>query len=232
VTSPVPYVLSEPENLPAVGRKKFDAYFTPPALAHAAAGWLARDGFLVDGMRVLEPSAGKGAWVDAVRAHISPESMLAIDIDPDRCCELKARGIPALEGDFLAHDGASLAITSPWYPEVKSVDFDALVGNPPYTGAEAHVRRALALRSRFGMVAFLLRLSLLESKERIPFWKEHPASKVYVLSERPSFSGGTGTDNAAYAVICWAKWHRGPTELAVCSWKSPGFLSPVSTEIP
>ncbi|MEL6348943.1 MAG: hypothetical protein AAFV53_37915, partial [Myxococcota bacterium] len=49
-----------------------------------------------------------------------------------------------------------------------------------------------------------------ESKRRIPFWAEHPARHIWMLAERPSFTGG-GTDSAAYAAIWWDREHDGPT---------------------
>lgn len=50
----------------------------------------------------------------------------------------------------------------------------------------------------------LLRLAFLESKKRCDFWQKHPVSKLYVLSERPSFTGA-GTDATAYAWFVWNK---------------------------
>lgn len=87
---------------------------------------------------------------------------------------------------------------------------DWIVGNPPFTGAEAHVR--MALREASVGVAFLLRLAFLESAARIPFWREHPAADVHVLSRRPSFTG-SGTDSAAYGWFVWRRGYAGPTVL-------------------
>jgi len=42
----------------------------------------------------------------------------------------------------------------------------------------------------------------LESKKRKDFWQRHPVNGLYVLSERPSFTGGK-TDAAAYAWFVW-----------------------------
>lgn len=210
-----PLTLSEPDTLPAGGRKKFDQYFTPEALAKTAVGWLVRDGYLWPNSALLEPSAGRGAWVEALRP-LDPQVIVAVDIDPERVTDLLARFPSPMDfhvspelGDFQTR-------------EFRAIDrYDGVIGNPPFNAAEEHVRAALRLRKRFGVVAFLLRLAFLESKDRIPFWKENPASKIYVLSERPSFSGlGGSTDNAAYGVFVWATWHKGPTEIEVCSWKT------------
>lgn len=210
------FVLEAPDTLPADGsRKKLDQYFTPQPLADAAIGWLMRDGYVWEGMEALEPSAGRGAWVEALRKATPTTRCVALDIDPERVAELEARGIEAYAGDFLTKDFQKASFNA-----YGRFAYDLILGNPPYSGAEAHTRQALALRSRFGSVAFLLRLAFLESAERVEFWQQHPASKVYVLSERPSFSGGR-TDNAAYAVFVWATWHRGPTITEVVQWKNP-----------
>lgn len=200
---------SSHEPIGATGRVKNDAYFTPPALASAAVGWLERDGYLWPRIHALEPSAGRGSWINAM-ARLQPTTMHALDIDPARTLELEALRCRPMLGDFETFDFDECG---------EPLDrYEAIIGNPPYNRAEAHVRRALALRDRFGVVAFLLRLAFLESQERVPFWREHPASKIYVLSERPSFSGGS-TDNAAYGVFVWCTWHRGPSQVEVAQWK-------------
>lgn len=187
------------------GRREKDAYFTAPALAEHLIARLQRDGWWLGGS-VLEPSAGRGAFVRAAqRLAPEPDFVYANDVDPIRVEELRqtvdADGFTDL--DFLA---------------LPASRYELIVGNPPYAMAEKHVEKALSMRSRHGVVAFLLRLGFLESQMRMPFWREHPASKVFVLSERPSFTGG-GTDNSAYGFFVWAAGHRGPTELEVISWR-------------
>jgi len=44
----------------------------------------------------------------------------------------------------------------------------------------------------------LLRTAFLESKKRYSFWQKHTLSGLYVLSQRPSFTG-KGTDATSYA---------------------------------
>lgn len=187
----------------STGRRPLDGYFTPEALAVSLVDRIVADGFWHGG-HVMEPSAGKGAFVNAITAH-QPQLIRAVDIDPERCRELEDGSVAVVQcADFL-----KMPIDHP---------MELVLGNPPFNGAEAHVRHALSFRARFGAVAFLLRLAFLETQDRAPFWAEHPASKIYVLSERPSFTGG-GTDNCAYGFFVWANWWRGKTELEVISWK-------------
>jgi predicted RNA methylase len=192
------------------GRRKFDAYFTSDAVATALVERLSADCFWRGGT-VLEPSAGRGAFVRAIgKTDPCPDAIFANDMDPLRVEELKALNAAESElpliipscSDFLQLGGA----------------YDLILGNPPYSHAEEHARKALALRARCGVVAFLLRLGFLESEARVPFWKEHPASKVYVLSQRPSFTGG-GTDNCPYGFFVWDRCCRTQTTMEVISWR-------------
>lgn len=196
----------QPEAIPVDenGRRQFDAYFTAQPVADALVRCLERDCFWRGGT-VLEPSAGRGAFVRATMdLVIQPTAVYVNDIDPVRVAELRSTlAVVSSNRDFA---------------EVRG-QYDLIVGNPPYSHAEAHVRHALSLRSRCGVVAFLLRLAFLESQERVPFWKEHPASKIYVLSQRPSFTGDGGSDKAAYGFFVWDKCCRATTTLEVISWR-------------
>jgi len=178
-------------------QSSFDAYYTPPLLADCLvdllylpiwSAWLGRKS------RVLEPSAGGGAFVRALRRRGTPVHALDVDPTAPGLHEATTHAV----GDFLGWQGEA----------------DWVVGNPPYSDAEAHVRHALSISPR---VAFLLRLAFLESAERLPLWSAHRPRRVYVLSERPSFTGG-GTDSAAYG---WFVWDGSPkrTELEWLSWK-------------
>lgn len=182
---------SAPKHQP---RRKLDAYYTPDDLARALVGVLPV-GWRV---RVWEPHVGGGAFAEAL--HDRGCYVMASDIDPDN------QWAPSFDPLLLACD------------DFLQLDWSAhwIVGNPPYRDAMAHVRHALRQTDRH--VVFLLRLAFLESRKRAAFWSKHPCRKIWVLSERPSFTGG-GTDSAAYGWFWWDAEHRGPTELEVLSWK-------------
>ena len=178
-----------------VTRRALDAYYTPDDLAEALVSVLP----VQEWDTALEPSCGGGAFVRAMQRR--KMQVLGMDIDGEAA---GLRGLShAIVADFLAYDFA--------YHEPLWV-----IGNPPFSDAEAHVRHALDVTDRH--VAFLLRLAFLESRKRVPFWREHPPRKVWVLSERPSFTGGA-TDSCAYGWFWFDKEHRGPTELGWLSWK-------------
>jgi len=165
-------------------RRNLDAYYTPDDVARACVATLASD---LRRATAWEPHAGGGAFV---RALLAVNAKVTIsDIDP----AAPALGIPGTDvfvGDFLTCEhGLTPAVRPDW-----------IIGNPPFSGAEAHVRHALA-RANCG-VGFLLRLAFLESKARAPLWRDYPPASVHVLCERPSFTGGA-TDSAAYGWFIW-----------------------------
>ncbi len=161
------------------GRRALDRYYTPdPVALHlaqlvpAAPTW-----------RVADLQVGGGAWIRAVRelGHTGPVTVA--DVDPE------ARGLD------LAYGKDDLRVVS----DRADVVADLVIGNPPYNQAEACVRHALEVAPR---VAFLLRLSFLGSAGRVALFRERPPVAVYMVSPRPSFTGG-GTDSSEYAFIVW-----------------------------
>lgn len=181
-----------------------DRYYTDDAVALR----LVRLLDLTGAKRVVEPSVGGGAFVRAIRA-VWPGWIYGIDINHDApgldLCPSQIRGADFLDvgksGDFLDLPNGA----------------DWIIGNPPYSHAEAHVRHALTLAPR---CAFLLRLAFLESTKRVAFWRDHQPARVYVLAQRPSFTGG-GTDSAAYGWFVWDADHKGPTVLDVLDESGP-----------
>lgn len=185
-----------------------DRYMTPVELTDRLIARLVADRwFHTDQrLRVLEPHAGHGAFVRSARRALPAAHITANDAIDDVTRWYQAGCDQARVGDFLTMGGR----------------FDLIIGNPPFAVAEAHVRHALSLLDPDGgVLAFLLRLGFLESSERIPFWQKHPVHCLYVLSERPSFTGG-GTDASAYGLFVWQATEAEPVpELKVMSWRQP-----------
>lgn len=181
------------------------AYYTPDDLAVALVDLLP----IEVGTPALEPHAGGGAFVRALNKE-SGSRIHAMDSD------IQAEGLTwvrrerAFVGDFLTDE-------PPWQAP------QWIVGNPPYGPdkgiAEAHIRRALNVVAPGGSVAFLLRLAMLESAGRAALWRQYPCRKIWVLTERPSFTG-SGTDATAYGWFWWDLSYTGPTTLEVLSWRS------------
>ena len=76
-------------------KKKYQAFFTPDALAFKAVK-LAN----VAGRRVLEPSAGHGALADACLLA-GAIHVVCVELDPEKSGPPDRRGSPVLELDFL-----------------------------------------------------------------------------------------------------------------------------------
>jgi hypothetical protein len=190
------------DDEPAPKRDRLDRYYTPDKLAERLVGLLPLKG----GQKVLEPSAGGGAFVRALWRLQSPGGervplyISAIDIDPDAPIFSRGVGMVNPEPGWKT-PGVGLRVADFTQCFFKPGP-DWIIGNPPYRHAETHIRWALK-QAKVG-VAFLLRLSFLESAERLAFWYESPVNDLYVLAERPSFTG-QGTDSSAYAFFVWYK---------------------------
>lgn len=106
----------------------FDFFPTPKPLAER----IARDLDIQPGMRVLEPSAGKGNLADAVRA-VQPDAVIEVVEQSSRLRDiLEAKGYTLAGRDFDDFDGGP---------------YDRIIMNPPFSnGIDAdHVRRAYDL---------------------------------------------------------------------------------------
>lgn len=144
----------------------------------------------------LEPGAGEGNIIKAVQR--SDIRWTALELQP--VCR------PALERltprpEIIITD----KFISPGLPEeekpLNGRRFDVAFGNPPFSLAQEFVEESLRYADA---VVMLLRLNFLGSAGRCCFMQTH-APDVYVIPDRPSFSG-RGTDSIEYA---WFVWQQG-----------------------
>lgn len=178
-------------------RRPDDDYATPAWCVHrllegcqTLREWLPRNAG--DRITWLEPACGDGAIIRAVTSWLGARrgpAWLANDIRQDAIDGVlrttSGRAVSARCGDFLT-DGWTSAGT-----------VDAVLTNPPYCLAEEFVESCLSRTA--GPVAMLVRLGWLSSQERAPLLRQMPPD-VYVLPDRPSFTGNGKTDSADY---CW-----------------------------
>lgn len=198
-------------------RRAFDAYFTPDALARACVERVASV-MSEPPERILEPSSGGGAFVAACHAAWPEARICAVDVAPGR----REAAIAAGARDFVETDFLRVKP-----PVVRPPDL--IIGNPPYLGAEDHIRKALEMVEPGGAVAFLLRLSMVASAGRLQPGGISRAGaegcgldRVYPIYPRPSFTGG-GTDASEYALVMWIQGYRGPVQLGEpIRWAPPG----------
>ena len=161
-------------------RREHDAYYTPSWCVDR----LLDTGLIAIEGEVLEPCVGGGAIVRAVDAHHaqSPVAWTTMDID---------RSVSAdIHGDFLT--------------TTLGRRFDSVVTNPPYKIAQQVVAKSLAIADQ---VIMLLRINWLASMQRYSFFCTFGTPHVYVLPNRPSFTGNGRTDATEYA---WMQWISGP----------------------
>lgn len=137
---------------------------------------------------ILEPAAGNGNILQAIREAGYNNPLTSVEIREQEREGLEQHG-RVIIGDFL-----SLSL---------DMEYSTIITNPPFSLAQQFVERAFELDGKDTDIIMLLRLAFLESKKRREFWQRHPVSGLYVLSERPSFTGA-GTDAAAYAWFVWS----------------------------
>jgi hypothetical protein len=181
---------------------KRDAYLTPYPLALAICVRL-RDDWGLNPSVVVEPSAGRGAFVRAAREVWPGARIIAIDVDE------RSRG-PCLRA------GASSFIRASW-PKVARLLAGyrggslLIVGNPPYRQAQRHIDAAREQLIPGDALAFLLRLNFLGSTGRADWWREaRDFAHLDPIAPRPSFRDGKGSDATEYAAFGWRPERRGP----------------------
>lgn len=143
---------------------------------------------------ILEPGAGDGAFVRRLLEQYPRAKITALDIDP------KAGPWPGCFEQYQCADFLQADYLAPC---------DLVVGNPPFTLALEFCLASLALSKN---VVFLVRQGFLSSARRSAFFRAHPPAHVFILTKRPSFTGGQ-TDTADYCFGAWSSEFSGATQL-------------------
>ena len=125
-------------------------------------------------LRVLEPSAGRGALASALRPHV--RSVTCVEIDPVNVEYLASHGFSVYQEDFLDFD-------------VDDRRFSLAVMNPPFEDgqAEQHVLHALALAER--VVAHVPLTTLAGKERRAGLWSKADLKRLAINSSRSKYSG-------------------------------------------
>lgn len=199
-------------------RRDKDLYETPQDCALAICTRLEAVLKLGDDPRIIEPSAGSGSFVRAIRAVWPKSMLLAVDLHPENARPLhKAGATSYASGRWQTQD-------------VGGFGADLIVGNPPFSEAEEHIAHALNVVSPAGFVAMLLPASFLSSQGRCRrLWTpQEPGSLigfggvryVFPLAERPSFTDDGATDMSEYLCIVWKRnFTTNPELLPPLWWK-------------
>lgn len=177
-------------------RRPFDAYYTPDHVARACVAWLLEEGLLPrkSSTRILEGHAGGQAWVRALQDLAIPGVIDTVDLDP-----AVAEQHPGTRtADFL---------------ELGDETWDIIVGNPPFADAEAHVRHALTLLTRGGILAWILRRDWVgAARTALLTTGLAPIEEVVLVEQHPvradegrriSFTADGATDTREYSMFVW-----------------------------
>lgn len=155
---------------------------------------------------VLEPCAGDGAIVGALIASGVDRALIdAVELDAGLAETCRGTGVRVVHGDF----GEVRRENEQW-DSVASV-----VMNPPYRSAQEFLELVFDRCPRADVYA-LLRLNFLAGAARAPFYDVAGLPDVYVLPDRPVFTG-EGTDACDYGWFVW------PAERAHLDADSPAL---------
>jgi hypothetical protein len=187
-------------------RNEDDAYDTPEALALACTEWVSKASpDPTDPIRgsplILEPCAGKGPFVKAARKTWPDSKVVAVDIRPE--CEapcLEAGAVRFANLDALTLPAATIAAA------------DLTVSNPPFKHADELARHFWAPMKDGAVLAFLLSVTFLGSKDRWEedppgLFKRAPLSYMVPIVPRPDF--GPTSPKFEAGLFIWVKGDAG-----------------------
>ena len=168
-------------------RAESDFYATP---LECISNFLANTDYIKPGDFILEPSAGNGNIIKALRAAGYDNHITAVEIRQEEFFTLLKYADKVGVFDFLTENDLQT--------------FDVIIGNPPYSLAQEFIDKSLSMLKPGGRLIFLLRTNFLESKKRRAWWQDKLPSGLFVYSLRPSFTG-KGTDAISYSWFVWEK---------------------------
>lgn len=181
-------------------RHENDDYPTHPDCALAIVKWLSEA--QLPGVSpknpavILEPTAGSGPFVAAVRAVYPDATIVASDLMDRREACLAVGASAAFQGDALQIRSAAIAVC------------DLIISNPPFKLADALVRHFYAHMKDGAVLALLLPVTFLGSQER---WQAGeglyalaPLAGLSPIVPRPEF-GEASSPKFEAGVFIWVK---------------------------
>ena len=97
---------------------------------------------------ILEPSAGSGSIIEALKERRKVDKIYAIESDPELRAMLMGKKIDLLDSDFLDYAGTD--------------KFSLIIGNPPFATGDIHLLKAIDILYR-GQIIFLLNADTLRN---------------------------------------------------------------------
>lgn len=159
--------------------KEFGFFETPPNVVEMMLDFIEP----VPGMLALEPSAGKGAIVQALANILGKESVHCVEVNEERHAFLKKEGFPVGKADFLKVR-----------PEKR---YSAVVMNPPFERQQDidHVLYAFQFLKEGGRLAAVMGAGVLfrENKKTVKFreWLDEVGGDIEKLPEGSFKPSGT-----------------------------------------
>lgn len=200
-------------------RNPLQFFPTPPDLAGEIAQEAVNQvGYLHDirPIRLLEPSAGQGALIDAfVRLHPDPSAVeiTACEFDPQRHDDLLARGLQVAAHDFLSYQ--------PDEP------FDLILMNPPFNLPGDASAWATHLKHAWGMLAERGTLiCIVPRTQRLhehPVWEVFGNQQIEISEHEPGrfLTSGTAFPTATLLVQKEDQsWRERPTHISTTLYSS------------
>lgn len=123
---------------------RYSLYPTPAGVIESLFEIIGDEIDWIDEPKILEPSAGVGGLVLAIRERYPDARITAIEIDPINVAIMQGKGIEAIEADFEKTN---------WEDE-----FDLVIMNPPFDGVACarHFNHAYRAMKKHGALACIL----------------------------------------------------------------------------
>lgn len=199
-----------------------DVAYTPARLVTACVELLAADLQASAGL-VWEAHCGAGAWLDALSHCVGHQRLLASDADAVAVAQAQD------DGWQVSHHDALLGPPDDAHrPRGRHRPVWAIVGNPPWSTADQHLRMALSIADH--LVAWVLPFAWLVPAERHWVLRDCPPDEIIALHPRVAY-GGPGRDGGSpprdSALFVWRRHHRwgGRASMRVLCWEQ-GVLLP------
>lgn len=142
------------------GRVENDFYATDKKDTRNFLDTLLKDNINLDGLSLLEPSAGQGHIVDVLKEYFPNSNIDYSDLISRR--EDVLGGVDFLTSDFN--------------------NYDVVITNPPFKFAKEFIDKSLQISNKYVMM--FVKLQFLEGKSRVDWWERIPLEYVYVYSYR------------------------------------------------
>lgn len=145
---------------------------------------------------ILEPSAGGGHMLTAIKEYAPSANIIATDIKEREKIKTDLNILYGKQYDFFSDE----------YPYTENIDW--IIMNPPYSVIEPFVMKALSIANK-GII-MLGRLQFLEGQSRYEnILKEIPPNETYVYVDRIAcFKNGDTTQKMSSAqAYAWFIWY-------------------------